>query len=93
MVIHVVCFKFRNPADMDKGISMLKALEGNIDGLISMDVGRDFLHSGRSYDIGLVAKLQDREALGRYANDPKHVRVKEYIKTVMTNSVSVDFEV
>ena len=82
-----------DPAEADKIAPMLKALEGTIEGLISMEVGRDFMHSGRSYDLGLVAKLRDRKALALYADDPEHVRVKEYIKTVMVNSVSVDFEV
>ena len=93
MVIHVVCHKYTDAAEADKIAPMLKSLEGKIEGLLSLYVGRDFLQSGRSYHLGLVAKLADREALARYAEDPEHVRIKVYIHSVMVDSVSADFEV
>ena len=71
---------------------MLKGLLGKVPGLISMEAGADFMGSGRSYDLALIAKFANREDLAVYADHPEHVKVKQYIHKVLVNGISVDFE-
>ena len=52
----------------------------------------DFMGSGRSYDLALIAKFANREDLAVYADHPEHVKVKQYIHKVLVNGISVDFE-
>ena len=40
----------------------------------------------------LIATFDDRAGLDEYATHPEHVKVKEYIHSVLESSVSVDFE-
>ena len=92
MVTHIVCHKYTDREEADKIAPMLKALVGKVPGLISMEAGADFIGSARSYDLALVAKFETREDLAVYADHPEHVKVKEYIHTVLQNGISVDFE-
>lgn len=93
MVKHIVCHKYTDRSQAAVIAPMLRGLVGQVPGLISMEAGADFLGSGRSYDLALVATLESREALEVYANHPAHVKVKEYIHQYTQSSISVDFEV
>jgi len=92
MITHIVCHKYTDREEAKVIAPMLKSLVGKVPGLISMEAGADFMGSGRSYDLALVAKFETREDLAVYANHPEHVKVKEYIHTVLQNGISVDFE-
>lgn len=93
MVKHIVCHTYSDKAQAEAIAPMLRALVGQVPGLISMEAGADFMGSSRSYDLALVATLESREALEVYAGHPAHVKVKEYIHQYLQSSVSVDFEV
>ena len=87
MVTHIVCHKYTDREEAKKIAPMLK-----VPGLISMEAGADFMGSGRSYDLALIAKFANREDLAVYADHPEHVKVKQYIHKVLVNGISVDFE-
>jgi hypothetical protein len=58
-----------------------------------MEVGKDFLHSQRSYDIILIVTLKDREALDSYQSNKYHCEViKTHMHKVRESSVAVDYE-
>ena len=93
MIRHIVLTKFADPetaapAAMEK----LKSLVPLIPEIVSLEVGRDVLHSERSYDIGLTVTFRSMEDLARYADHPAHVEVKKYIHAHRTGSVTVDYE-
>lgn len=92
MVTHIVCHKYTDREEAKKIAPMLKGLVGKVPGLISMEAGADFMGSGRSYDLALIAKFANREDLAVYADHPEHVKVKQYIHKVLVNGISVDFE-
>mgnify|MGYP002577918945 FL=1 len=92
MVTHIVCHKYTDREEAKKIAPMLKGLVGKVPGLISMEAGADFVGSGRSYDLALIAKFANREDLAVYADHPEHVKVKQYIHKVLVNGISVDFE-
>ena len=83
MVTHIVCHKYTDREEAKKIAPMLKGLVGKVPGLISMEAGADFMGSGRSYDLALIAKFANRE---------DQVKVKQYIHKVLVNGISVDFE-
>ncbi len=92
MIKHVVCHKYNHKAEAVKISAMLNSLMGKVPALRSMETGVDFMDSARAYHLVLIATFDDRAGLEEYANHPEHVKVKEYIHSVLTSSVSVDFE-
>lgn len=92
MVTHIVCHKYTDREEAKKIAPMLKALVGVVPGLISMEAGADFMGSARSFDLALIAKFESREDLAVYAEHPEHVKVKEYIHSVLEKGIAVDFE-
>lgn len=69
-------------------------MQGNVPQLRDIEVGVDFLHSERSYDIILQVLLDDAGALEDYQNDPYHCTVvKPHMHAVRETSVAVDYEI
>ena len=92
MVKHIVCMKFRHSEDAVTAREKLLALMGKVPSLRSMEVGLDFMHSARAYDLVLISTYDDRAGLDAYTNHPEHKKVQEYIHGVREGVVSVDFE-
>lgn len=95
MIKHVVCFKFAEPteASLKKAREILLSMKGNVPTAKEIQVGEDILHSNRSYDLYLSVVVDDRKALDEYANDEYHCSVvKTYMHSVVSSSVTVDFE-
>lgn len=96
MVKHIVCFKLkdRSKESCEKAAELFRSMEGKVPQLKSIQVGVDFLHSPRSYDIILETTFENTDALNDYQNDPYHCDVvKRYIHGVQESSVSIDYEI
>lgn len=72
------------------GLASLPALVREIRAL---EVGVDDGSSPRNWDVVLIADYDDEDALRRYAQHPEHVKVAEYIRSVVSERSSVDFTV
>lgn len=95
MIKHIVCFKLKDNSieSCEKAAEIFRSMEGNVPQLKSIQVGIDFLHSPRSYDIILETVFENKEALNDYQNDPYHCDVvKKYIHSVQETSIAVDYE-
>ena len=95
MIKHVVCFKLDNPTNelLEKTKNILLSMKGNVPMLRDIEVGVDFLHSPRSYDIILIVTLDDKKALDDYQNDPYHCDVvKRHMHSVASSSIALDWE-
>lgn len=95
MIKHIVCFKLKENSkeNCEKAAEIFRSMEGNVPQLKSIQVGIDFLHSPRSYDIILETTFEDKKALDDYQNDPYHCDVvKKYIHSVQETSISIDYE-
>ena len=95
MIKHVVCFKLKDnsPAVCQKTKEVLLSMRGNVPTAKDIQVGIDFLHSERSYDIILEVILDSREALDVYQADAYHVDVvKKYMHQVISSSIAVDYD-
>lgn len=93
MIKHIVCFKMKDSSTIDKAIEILKSMEGKVPQIVQIEVGKDFLHSARSYDIILQVTLNNTEDLTAYQADSYHCSVvKEYMHANVSSSIAVDYE-
>lgn len=94
MIIHIVMFKFKNRTEesIEKAKNMLLDMEGKIEELKHIEVGRDITQSDRSYDVALLTKFESAEDLKSYQINPLHVKVAEYLFSVADSIVAVDYE-
>lgn len=94
MLTHIVCWKYKpetNDSARHSHVAALEALVGVIPEIRSFSVGSDILHLQRSFDTGLVATFDDRDALDRYTEHPEHQRVAALGRELSQQTVSVDF--
>lgn len=94
MVVHIVMLKFKEENKKDNLINIktkLESLVEIIEPLLSMEVGLDFMHSDRSFDLVLTTMFEDKEGLSAYATHPEHMKVVELIKEVTEQSKVVDY--
>lgn len=94
MIKHIVCFKLKDNSEAEclKAKDVLLSMKGKVPMLRGIEVGTDFLHSERSYDVILQVLLDNAEALEAYQNDPYHCSVvKAYIHSVRESSVAIDY--
>lgn len=94
MIKHIVCFKLKDNSEENclKAKEILLSMQGNVPQIRGIEVGVDFLHSERSYDIILQVLLDDEKALEDYQNDAYHCSVvKPHMHSVREASVAVDY--
>lgn len=96
MIKHIVCFKLKDNSreECEKAAEILRSMDGKVDLLRGIEVGVDFLHSPRSYDVILQVMLDDADALEAYQNDEYHCTVvKEHMHRVAESSVAIDYNI
>lgn len=98
MVKHIVMWKLKEEAHgNDKATNArlikekLEALNGQISGLIRLEVGIDFFGEG-NLDVVLCSELENREALDTYQNHPLHQALLPFVKEAVTERKAVDYE-
>jgi hypothetical protein len=92
MVRHIVMWKLRDKADAPLLKARLEALNGAIPGLLSLEVGIDFLESQQSADLVLVADMESRAALDLYQAHPEHQAIVPLVKAAAISRSVVDYE-
>ena len=94
MVKHIVFWNVRDDEEknhtMDEMKKRLTSLVGKIDGLVSAEVGINYNPKG--YDLALYSIFTDRAALDNYQVHPDHMKVKEFVHSVITDRCVVDYE-
>lgn len=92
MVKHIVFFKITDKAKIEELKTKLEALKEEIDFVVDLEVGIDFIGSERSFDLALLVDLPTRESLNAYAIHPKHTPIVEWVKANGFESKAVDYE-
>lgn len=99
MIKHIVFWKLKEEAHglgKAENANMIKtkleSLNGQIPGLIKVEVGIDFLHSPESADLVLYSEFESREALQVYAAHPLHTAIMPYIAEARSERRVVDYE-
>ncbi|MCI5668561.1 MAG: Dabb family protein [Oscillospiraceae bacterium] len=95
MIKHIVMWKFREGEQENMLIfrDRLLSLRGKIPEIRSMEVGININPSDRSFDAVLVSEFDSLEALRAYSENPLHVEVSKFCKSIRTASHSVDYEI
>ncbi|NRA46203.1 MAG: Dabb family protein [Oligoflexales bacterium] len=95
MIEHVVLFKFKSSTSKEEIAKIaedLRALKGQIEGLIDLSIGENFSSRSKGFDAGLVVRLTDESALQTYQSHPEHVRIlTEQLKPNLEDVVAVDY--
>jgi hypothetical protein len=95
MIKHVVFMKFKEEstdADINDLESSLRALPAKVQEIKQYELGRDIIHSERSYDFCLVSAFEDLDAMKRYQVHPDHVVVLNKVLKLTSSVLAVDFE-
>ncbi len=95
MLVHIVMFKFKEEnkkANIIQAKQMLENLMGAVQSLRSLDVGVNFIEADRAMDLSIIAVFESKEGLDAYAVHPEHMKVVDFIKTVVEYSKVVDYE-
>src|SRR5688572_4378518 len=100
MIKHIVFWKLKDEANglskQENALAIkqkLEALKGNIEGLIDIEVGFDFLQSPESADLVLYSTFTDKAALDFYQQHPLHKAVMPFIGESRSERRVVDYEV
>ena len=93
MWTHMVFFRLKEDKTQrsDELCEKLLAMRGRIPQLKDIEAGTDVLHSGRSFDVGLITRFDSRDSMEAYQVHPVHQEVLAFVGTVVETSVTVDF--
>jgi len=69
----------------------LEALNGQIPGLLKLEVGFDFSKSDMSADLVLYSEFESKEALQGYQDHPLHKEVQAFVKEARTERRVADY--
>lgn len=94
MIKHIVMYRLKNANEENKESLVRKflSMDGKITELKSIEAGADVLGSERSYDVALVCTFDSIKNMSIYRDHPVHLKVKEYVQSVVASSISVDYE-
>ena len=100
MIKHIVMWRLKDHAEGNDKMtnaqlmkSKLEALRGQVDGVLTIEVGIDFSATDASMDVALYSEFADRAALAAYQAHPAHQAVVAFIKEVVSARQLVDYEV
>lgn len=93
MLKHIVMYKLLDGSEDNKTALVEKflSMKGKIPELLSIESGKDVLFSERSFDVVLICEFESVETLKIYKEHPVHIPVMQYVKSVVSQSKSVDY--
>lgn len=97
MIRHIVAFNIAaedqetRTAHSAEAARLLNGLVGVVPSLRAMTAGANVLSLGQNWDLALVADFDDEDGLQAYATHPEHEKVADYIGSIRSDRVAVDF--
>lgn len=94
MIIHTFGFRWKpgvTPAQRAESIKIIRALQGQIPGLLQTWVGENISPRSQGYELGGVMQFTDRAALDAYGDHPAHQRVLVFLRPLI-DAIEIDFE-
>jgi hypothetical protein len=95
---HVVVFWLKTPGDAEARRRIVDASEGfrSIPGVVAIDAGQIVPtprpNVDKTYDVAVVIRFRDREALEQYQVHPKHKATLQELGPLIDHTVVYDFE-
>lgn len=96
MIEHVVLFKLKptiTREEKNRLIVRLKALAGQVQGIIQLRVHEDILRVEDSFDLGLFVTLADRDSLQRYGENEHRQATSAWARSLCDQAVLFDYVV
>ncbi len=94
MLRHFVFIKYKpgtSDAHIDEFLRMTRALPASIPTMRNLEVGRDVLHTARSWDVMLAMSFTSLEELREYQIHPAHQALMAFNNPQVAEVGSVDF--
>lgn len=99
MIRHIVAVRYKkgfseeeNAASAKKIKKLLEALKQVVPGIMEFTVHIDLCTSS-NMDVVFDSVFESEKALKDYQVHPEHIRVANYVKTVMTDRICIDFPI
>lgn len=95
MVEHLVWFKLKESATEEDKQGMVAgalAMDGKVDGVVSLSCGRDFSGRSKGFEIGLTVRFTSRAALEAYGPHPAHQEFVGQFKPLWEEVMALDYE-
>ena len=93
MIKHIVVWRLKDKADAPRVKQEIESMRGRIRGLVTLEVGINFLVDSAAADVALYSEFEDRAAFDSYAEHPVHVPVKRFVGALVAERQVVDYEV
>ena len=93
MIKHLVLFKFKKDAPLEKFKERIEDLKNHIPEIIHIEAGIDIKFDSSSSDFAVFTQVKNLEDLKIYATHPKHLEVIEFLKPFVIGRKVVDYEV
>jgi hypothetical protein len=94
MFIHTFAFRWKPTITDDQkqhAIQEIRALQGQIPGLLETLVGVNISPRSQGYELGGVMKFADRASLDAYGDHPVHQKLLTWLMPLI-DPLEVDFE-
>ena len=95
MVIHTFAFRWQPGVTSDQKqrvIHQIRALQGQIPGLVETLVGANISPRSQGYELGGVMKFADRATFDAYNDHPVHQQLLTWLLPLI-DPLEVDFEI
>jgi len=99
MVKHIIMWKLKKHSDLTHKIAAAMEIKKSLERLTSLiiqirklEVGMNFSTSDRAYDIVLYTEFDSKKDLEHYSTHPEHVKIKDFIDSIVEDRVIVDYE-
>lgn len=95
MIKHVFMCKLKTSGgdELNRATAAIRSLQGQIDSLVSLEVGVDEKRSPISYDVAAIACFATWDDLAHYSAHPKHREVVSLLRELCSSFAVVDYEV
>ncbi len=94
-VQHIVMLEFNDGVAENAKMAALKeveALKGKIDGIQSVESGKDFSGRAGNFTHSVIVTMRDRDVLAAYGPHPAHKEVQATLGPIVKTLWVVDFE-
>jgi len=96
MVEHLVLLKWNaeaRPERIEAALDGLRALKGQIPGILDLTCGHNFSDRAQGFHAGLLVRFTDRAALDAYLPHPAHQRVvQDLLNPIREETIALDYE-
>jgi len=95
VVIHTFGFRWKpsvTARQRAEASEIIRALQGQIPGLLNTWVGENISPRSQGYEFGGVMQFSDRASLDAYNSHPAHQKVLAFLRPLI-EAVEIDFEV